>query len=107
MIIAAVCSWTFFTGWGVTVSYVGSHIGVLPERDIQQARTRARGLFAGMLSAQCLLVWCAAKFVSVVRADRSRVIPSVSSFGLGAVLAFATDVAIIGTLMLLQVAGKR
>ena len=102
MIIAAISSWTFFTGWGVTASYVGSHIGVLPESEIQQARTRARAFFAGILGAQCLVLWCAAKLVSTVRADRSSVIPSFSSFGLGAVLAIAADVAIFGTLMLLQ-----
>ncbi len=107
MIIAAICSWTFFTGWGATASYVGSHIGVLPESEVQQARTRARAFFAGIFCAQCLLVWCAAKFVSTVRADRSSVIPSFSSFSLGAVLAITTDVAIFGTLMLLQVSGRR
>ena len=107
MIIAAICSWTFFTGWGVAASYAGSNIGVLPEDEIQQARTRARAFFAGIFGAQCLLVWCAAKFVSTVRAHRSGVIPSFSSFGLGAGLAIATDLAIFGTLMLLQSAGRK
>jgi hypothetical protein len=107
MIIAAIFSWTFFTGWGVTASYVGSHMGVLPESEIQQTRMRARAFLAGIFGAQCLMVWCAAKLISTVRADRSSVIPSFSSLGLGAVLTIATDVAIFGTLMLIQVSGRK
>lgn len=106
-ITVAVCSWTFFTGWGVSAAYVGSHAGVLPESEISQASARAGRFFAGLLGAQCLLIWCAAKFVTAVRGSCAGVLPSFTSFALGVVLAIAVDFAIFGILILLQLSGGK
>jgi hypothetical protein len=99
MLIAAVCSWTFFTGWGVTAAYVGSHIGMASDAEIQQARTRATTFFVGLLCAQILLFWCAAKLMAVLLRDRPGVIPSLKSLGLGIAAGAVTDALVFGMLV--------
>ena len=102
-IIAAIGSWALFTGWGVTASYVGSHVGLAPDADIQHARTRARVLFAAFVGAQPLLIWCAAQLVSSARVNRR----GISNLGLSFALAAVTDALTLDTLLLLEVAATR
>ena len=103
MLIAAVTSWTFFTGWGVTAAYVGSHIGMASDAEIQQARTRATTFFVELLCAQLLLFCCAVKLMALLLRDRPGLIPSLKSLGLGIAVWAVTDTFVFGTLLLLQI----
>lgn len=107
MLIAAACSWPLFTAWGVTASYVGSHVGMATAAEIQQARTRATQFFIGLLLAQILLFWCGAKLMAALRRDRPGILPSLKSLGLGIAAAAVTDALVLGMLLLRQVEGAR
>jgi phosphatidylserine synthase len=102
MLIAAGSSWTFFTGWGVTAAYVGSHIGMASNGEIQQAQTRAATFVVELLCAQILLFCCAAKLMALLNRDRLGVIPSLKSLGLGIAAWAVTDILVFGTLLLIQ-----
>lgn len=107
MLIAAVASWTLSTGWGVTASYVGSHVGMDAATEIQQARTRATAFFVGLLCAQVLLFLCGGKLIAVLREDRPGILPSLKSLGLGVVAGALTDALVFGTLLLVQIQAGR
>lgn len=107
MLIAAVGSWTLFTGWGVTASYVGSHVGMGAAAEIQQARTKATAFFVGLLCAQILLFLCGGKLMAILRNDRPGILPSLKSLGLGIAAGALTDALVFGTLLVLQIQAGR